>query len=332
MLKNRTNISRIARDLDLSVSTVSRAISGKGRVSEDTKQKIAEYLQERELVPNTREKRYTDVSTKIIAVTIPEEKEDAFIPYFQKILYGAYDFFSIRGYQVVPIKISAENIENLKTAVEDHVMDGVIISRRVDTIHEINYLKEYGVPFVVIGGIEDQDILQVEGDDEKASFDLTNTLLHMGYYKMAVMCGNRKHPISQKRYDGIMAAHVENYMVLDREYVFYDTDLNDFAELAVDKSLAANMDCILCMDDNICLNILKILQKKQISIPQQIRLASLYNSRLLSSWCPSITCVNYDVDALSKEASRILYTYLTEKKKLPKTVLGYEIQMKESTN
>lgn len=139
MLKNRTNISRIARDLDLSVSTVSRAISGKGRVSEDTKQKIAEYLQERELVPNTREKRYTDVSTKIIAVTIPEEKEDAFIPYFQKILYGAYDFFSIRGYQVVPIKISAENIENLKTAVEDHVMDGVIISRRVDTIHEINY-------------------------------------------------------------------------------------------------------------------------------------------------------------------------------------------------
>ena len=121
-------------------------------------------------------------------------------------------------------------------------------------------------------------------------------------------------------------------MVLDREYVFYDTDLNDFAELAVDKSLAANMDCILCMDDNICLNILKILQKKQISIPQQIRLASLYNSRLLSSWCPSITCVNYDVDALSKEASRILYTYLTEKKKLPKTVLGYEIQMKESTN
>lgn len=211
-------------------------------------------------------------------------------------------------------------------------MDGVIISRRVDTIHEINYLRECGVPFVVIGGIEDSDILQVEADDEKAAFDLTSTLLHMGYYKIAVMCGAKKDPIRQKRFNGIMAAHVENYMVLDRNYVFYDTDMNDLAEYAVEKSLAAKLDCILCMDDIICLNVLKILQRKQIHIPQQIRIASLYNNRLLSSWSPSVTCVNYDVDALGKEASRILFTCLTEQKKLPKTVLGYEIQMKESTN
>lgn len=332
MSKSRVNISKIAKELDLSTSTVSRAISGKGRISEKTKQEIAEYLRERQLVPNTREKRYTDVVTNIIAVTIPEEKDFAFMPYFQKILFSVYDFFSIRGYQVVPVKTSAENIDNLKMAVEDHVMDGVIISRRVDTIYEINYLKENGVPFVVLGGIEDQDILQVEADDEKAAFDLTSALLHLGYYKMAVMCGDKKDPITRKRYNGIMTAHVENYMVLNQEYVFGDTDVKDFAEFAVEKSLAANLDCILCMDDNICLNILRILQKKQVKVPQDIRLASLYNSKLISSWCPSVTCVNFDVDALGKEASRILYTYLTEKKMLPKTILGYEIQMKESTN
>lgn len=331
MLKNRVNISKIARDLDISVSTVSRAISGKGRISEDTRQKIAEYLQEKQLVPNTREKRYTDISTNIIAVTVPEEEEFAYMPYFQRILFSVYDFFSIRGYQVLPIKISSENIENLKTAVEEHVMDGVIISRRVETVHEIDFLKECGVPFVVIGGIEDPDILQVEADDERASYDLTSALLHMGYYKMAVMCGKRKHPISQKRYKGIMDAHVKNYMVLNREYVFYDTDSKDIAELAVEKSLTENLDCILCMDDNICLNVLRILQKKEIAIPQRIRLASLHNSKMLSLWCPSITCVNYDVEALGKEAGRILYTYLTEQRKLPKTVIGYEIQMKEST-
>lgn len=332
MLKSRVNISKIAKELDISPTTVSRAISGKGRVAEETKQRIADYLREKQLVPNTREKRYTDISTKIIAVTIPEEKEFAFMPYFQKILFSVYDFFSIRGYQVIPVKTSADNIDNLKAAVEGHVMDGVILSRRVETIQEIEYLTEQGVPFVVIGGIEDQKILQVEADDEKALFDLTNALLRMGYYKMAIMCGNRKHPISQKRYNGVMAAHVENYMILDQNFVFYDTDISDFAEYAVEKSLLANLDCILCMDDNICLNVLKILQKKNIIIPQEIRLASLYNSNLLATWSPPITCVNYDVDALGKEASRILYTYLNEQKKLPKVVLGYEILMKESTN
>lgn len=332
MLKDRVNISKIAKELAISPTTVSRAISGKGRVSEETKQKIADYLQEKQLVPNTREKRYTDVTTKIIGVTIPEEKEFAFMPYFQRILLSAYDFFSIRGYQIIPIKTSADNIDNLKMAVEEHVMDGVILSRRVDTMDEIEYLTESGVPFVVIGSIDDLDILQIEADDEKASFDLTNALLRMGYYKMVIMCGDRKHPITKKRYNGIMAAHVENYMVLDRKYVFYDTDTSDFAEYAVEKSLSANMDCILCMDDNICLNVLKILQKKNVILPKEIRLASLYNSNILASWSPSITCVNYDVDTLGKEASRILYTYLTEHKKLPKVVLGYEILMKESTN
>lgn len=332
MLKSRVNISKIARELNVSASTVSRAISGNGRVSEQTKQKVAEYLKEKQLVPNIREKRYTDIVTNIIAVTIPAEKETAFLPYFQKILLSSYDFFSIRGYQIVPIKTSAADIGNLVSAVEDHVMDGVILSRRVDNIAEIDYLREQGVPFVVIGGIDDPDILQIEGDDEKAAFDLTNALLHLRYYKIAIMCGTERDPINQKRYNGIMAAHIENYMMLNREFIFYDTDRANIAEFAVEKSLAAKVDCILCMDDNICLNILRILQKKQIRIPEQIRVASLYNDKLLSSWCPSITCVNYDAEALGKEASRILYTYLTEQVKTAKIVLGYEIQMKESTN
>lgn len=317
--------------MGISVSTVSRALSGNGRVSQETKQKISNYLLEKQLVPNIREKRYTDISTNIIAVTIPEEEDFAHLPYFQHILMSVYDFFSIRGYQVLPIKISSKNISNLKTAVEEHVMDGVIISRRVETIDEIELLKEHGVPFVVIGSIEDSEIMQVEADNERASYDLTSALLHMGYYKMAVMCADQRHPINIKRYKGIMDAHIENYQILDREFVFYGTDFNDIAELAVEKILAANIDCILCMDDNICLNVLRILQKNKIPVPQKIRVASLHNSKLLDAWCPGITCVNYDVDRLGKEASRILYTFLTENRKLPRTIMGYEIQMKEST-
>ena len=113
---------------------------------------------------------------------------------------------------------------------------------------------------------------------------------------------------------------------------FHEMESNDIAELAVEKILAANLDYILCMDDNICLNVLHILQKRQISIPQTIRIASLHNSGMLEKWCPSITCVNYDVDALGKEASRVLYSFLTENKKMPKRILGFEVQMKESTN
>ena len=316
----------------MSASTVSRALSGNGRVSEETRQQVLEYLVDKQLVPNTREKRYTDTTTNVIAVTLPEEADYVFMPYFQHVFFSIYDYFSIRGIQVIPIKMSAENISYLEKAVHDHVMDGVILSRRVETMDEIQLLQENGVPFVLIGGIEDSEILQVEADTEQATYDLISALIHKGCYKMAVMCAEKKHPINQKRFKGIMNAHVENYMVLDQDYVFYDTDSEDIAELAVEKILAANLDSIICMDDNICLTVLRILQKRQVLIPQRIKVASLHNCSMIEKWNPAITCVDYDVDALGKEAARMLYTYLTEKRKLSNVIMGYQVQMKESTN
>lgn len=331
-MKNKVNISRIAKDMGMSVSTVSRALSGNGRVSEETRQEVLDYLVNKQLVPNTRERHYTDTTTNMIAVTVPEEGKFVFMPYFQHVLFSIYDFFAIRGIQVIPIKISANNISYLRKVVEDHVMDGVILSRRVENMEEINYLQEQGVPFVLIGDIEDSEIVQVGSDNEQATYDLISSLIHKGCYKMAVMCAEKKQPINGKRLKGLMNAHVDNYMVLDQDYIFYDTDSEDIAELAVEKVLAANMDAIICMDDYICLTVLRILQKRQILIPQRIKVASLHNSPILELWNPPITCVNYDVDELGKEAARMLYTLLTEKKKLPKTVMGYEVQMKESTN
>ena len=318
--------------MGMSVSTVSRALSGNGRVSEETRQEVLDYLVDKQLVPNTREKRYTDTKTNIIAVTVPEEGNFVFMPYFQHTFFSIYDFFAIRGIQVIPIKISAKNISYLKKAVEDHMMDGVILTRRVENVDEINYLKEHGVPFVLIGDIDNPEIVQVGSDNEQATYDLISTLIHKGCYKMAVMCAEKRQPINQTRLKGLVNAHVNNYMVLNQEYVFYDTDSENIAELAVEKILAANMDAIICMDDNICLNVLKILQKRRISIPQKIKVASLHNSPILDAWSPSITCVNYDVEESAREAARRLYTLLTEQTKLPKVVMGYEVQMKESTN
>lgn len=331
-LDNRVNLSKVAQDMGLSVSTVSRALSGSGRISEATRQKIARYLEEKNLVPNTRTKKYTDTETRIVAVTIPEEEEFFYIPYFQTIFFSIYDYFSIRGYQVIPIKTCAEDISNLEAAVKEHAMDGVILSRQVGNNREAEFLLENGVPFVLIGRIDSPDILQVETDIEGACRDLTNALLHKGCHKIAVMCAEYTHPINRIRLNGILDAYVQNYMNLDRQFVFRGTDSDFVAELAIEKILAAKMDCILCMDDNICLKTLLILRKMGIKVPEEIKVASLHNSTLLDKWHPSVTCVHFDMNQLGREAGRLLYVNLTEKQKLPKIKLGYEIQMKESTN
>lgn len=331
-MDNKVNISKIAKDLDVSVSTVSRALSGKGRVSEATRNAIMEYLEEKELVPNTRSRRYSDVVTKTITVVLPGENDFASTPYFYKILLSVYDYFSIRGYQVNMIKITPNDISNLKNAIEEHIMDGVVLTRTVNNYDEIRLLQEYEVPFVLIGSIDDTTVLQVEPDNETASNDMTNALLHKGLYKIAVMCAEKEHKINKKRFKGILNAYRQNYMLLDREYVFYESESANIAEMAIEKIIAGNIDCILCMDDNICMNVLRILRKLDISVPSEIKVAALHNSAILDEWYPPISCIHFDVQELGKEASRMLYIVLTENRRLPKIVLGYELQMKESTN
>ena len=330
-MDNKVNVSQIAKELGVSVSTVSRAISGNGRISEATKQKVQEYLATKELVPNIREKHYTDISTKMIAVVLPGEENFASMPYFLNIFLSVYDYFSIRGYQVCLIKITPTDISNLVKAVEEHVMDGVILTRTVENNDEIIYLKKMGVPFVVIGPYDDPSVLRVDTDNENACCEITNSILHKGLNRIAVMCAEREHKINKIRFRGIMRAHVESHMVLDREFVFYDTELANIAEMAIENTMAAHMDCIICMDDNLCMGILRLLRKKGIEVPRDIKVASLHNSALLDEWYPPISCISFDVGELGREASRLLYVYLTEGKRLPVSILGYEIKMKDST-
>ena len=331
-MDKKVNVTQVARELNLSVSTVSRAISGNGRISPATRKRIEEYLQTRELVLNTREKRYTDIVTKTISVVLPGEKDFASMPYFFNIFLSVYDYFSIRGYQVNLIRILPNDISNLVKAVEDHAMDGVILSRMVDSNDEIVYLKKMGVPFVVVGPYDDRSVLRVDNDNENACYEITNSILHKGLNRIAVMCANRGHQINKIRLNGIIRAHVENHMLLDREFVFYDTDSSYIAEMAVENTMAAHMDCIICMDDNICMGILRILRKKGIEVPDDIKLVSLHNSSILDDWYPPISCISIDVDELGKEAGRILYEYLTKSNKSSWSILGYEIKMKDSTN
>lgn len=331
-MDSKVNISQIAKELGMSVSTVSRALSGNGRISSVIRQKIEDYLVENEFVPNVRIKKYTDIHTNMIAVVLPGEEHFASMPYFLNVFLSVYDYFSIRGYQVNLIKITPNDISNLINAVEKHVMDGVILSRTVENNNEINYLKEKGVPFVVIGPCDDESVLRVDTDNENACCEITNSILHKGLNRIAVMGAEVEHKINRIRLNGVIRAHVESHMLLDRDFIFYNTDSVNIAEMAIEKVMAAGMDCILCMDDNLCMVILRLLRKMKIEMPRDIKVASLHNSSLLDEWYPSISCIYVDVDELGREASRILYVYLTEKKKTPHSILGYEIQMKDSTN
>ena len=330
-LENKVNLSKIANDLGVSVSTVSRALSGGGRISESTRQKVQDYLEERHLIPNVRKHEYSYIKKNIIAITMPGAEEDNLIPYFKNLLSSVYDYFSARDYQILVLKTGCDDVKDLEEAILEHAMDGVIVSKVIDCGNEIELLKEHGVPFVVIGRTEDEKIAHIEVNEEKACFDLTNTLMKMGYRKMAVFGVDKDKIENKKKIEGMKKACRENQHVLNSKNIFFGLKSDAAIEIAVEKALKEKVECILCVDETICLKTLCVMYKMLVKIPEDICIASLCNSPVLDEWCPPVTCISYDVHKMGKEAGKLLHAILSEKKEVKNVVLDYEIELKGST-
>ncbi len=90
-------------------------------------------------------------------------------------------------------------------------------------------------------------------------------------------------------------------------------------------------ECILCMDDGICQNVLNILDKKGIKVPTDVRVASFYNSSLLNNYQPAITSLQFDPRELGMVACKLLVDFIEGNEVKKKTHLGYELRLKEST-
>ncbi|MCH4192013.1 MAG: LacI family transcriptional regulator [Butyrivibrio sp.] len=324
-------ISEIAKELNISATTVSRALSGKGRVGEETKEKILQYIGEHDYVPHVRPEGYAQKNTRNICVTLPGENDFAELPYFHQIMLSIEDYFGSHDYNIIPVKCKATDISLLQKVIQKHKADGVILTRTIENGIDIRYLQEQGVPFVVVGSYDDDSVYQVDVDQQNGCRELTNILLRKGLRKIALFCADATHIVTQSRYRGFLEACQENDLAVNKKYVFDEVGYPEVAARALEDCLKDQIECIICMDDNICVNVLNQLRAENVAVPRDIRIASYYNSSILDIYYPPITALEFNTKELGRVASKMLYDLLCNKEPVRKQKLGYQVILKEST-
>lgn len=329
-LSNKVSVKEIASELGISTTTVSRTLSGKGRVGADTRRRILDYIQANDYRPNVRRKASAE-KTKNICVTLPGENAQAELPFFSKILLSIYDYFEARDYNVIPVKLTATDITPLSRLVEKQKIDGVIFTRSIPESKGVQYAQQCGIPFVIVGTYDDKTVWQVDADQENGCCELTSILIKKGMRKIALFCENRSHAVTQMRYRGFVKAFRENDIPIDQSLIYDDVGTDVAVDKAVEDMLKEQVECIVCMDDKVCLSVLSKLRREKVNIPEDIRLASFYNSWLLSSSDPPITCVEFDAQEMGQEASKMLMDILGGDTIPKKVLLGYQVILKTST-
>ena len=313
-------IKDIAKALDLSPSTVSRALRDSYEIGEDTKKRVKNYAKQHNYRPNPAALSLKEKKTLSIGVVVSEIAN----PFFSQIIDGIESIAYDKGYNVI-ITQSKESVEREKIILDyltSRSVDGLIISVSAETNNsqELIELKERGLPLVFVDRIaENIETHKVTTDNFKGAFDATQHLIKNGYHKIAVIANNQNLSITKDRLSGYLSASEENKMVVFDDLIFYcEHGATDADE--VEKALTSlferkqKPDAILALSDKISTQILRYCVKNKIKIPEDVAVIGFSNSPDTELMHPPLSIIYQPALEMGEAAAEFLFQMIGSKR------------------
>ncbi len=328
--KNIT-INDIADDLGVSKTTISRAISGKGRIGNAMREKVLSYIEVHGYRPNLIAKSLAVSKTFNIAVALPTDTEVNEIPFFQTCLQSITNTVTGRDYDVVISVMSSQDITGLKRLILNQKVDGVILTRLLTDDRAVAFLQEEDIPFVVIGTSSDPSIIQIDSDHLSGCREVTAHVLENSRGNVILLAGDGEHHVNKDRYAGFASALADAGMKEEDVSVIWNLKGNEQIEKIMGEVMKKKPDCLVCMDDVICGFVLAWLQKNRFEVPRDVKIASFHDSAAMEHHNPPVTALHIHVQELGASAGTILLDAIEGKDVPYKNRVGYEFIIRGST-
>lgn len=253
------------------------------------------------------------------------------IPFFQQCMLGICETAESMSYDVLVAAGGPDEMFKIRKIVNEEKADGIIVMRALMNDPRIDYLTEADMPFVLIGDACGRHVMQVDDDSISACREMVASLLGMQMKKIALIGGNEEHTVTQKRLKGFYAGFETCHRKPDKKLIYLNCGTKADVFAAVDEILEEYAECIVCMDDKICCQVLLKLNSLHLSIPKDIKVASLYDSFFLQSYVPDITAVAFDEKELGRQACEKLINKLDKGVETKSITSGYNIVLRGST-
>lgn len=333
--KRNLTIDDIARELGVSKTTISRAISGKGRISEATREKVNAYILEHNYHPSAAAKGLAESKTYNLALVLPKSFVQMDLPHVRQNMYAICEEAFIWDYNIL-ISLSTDAYpESLLRTLDNRKVDGVILSRTVENDALVEVLNQRDIPFATIGSLPPQykGLATVEADHDHiggcCAFAIS--ILRNTSDKIALLGNDMRYIVNQSRLAGFQLAVDTLGFPETNVYVRTDLDKSANCAAAVKELLAQGVKRFLCMDDEVCMVTVATLMQAGIKIPEDVQVASMFDSERLAASPIPITALRFDASELGQTACRELLRSLRNETYDPKPILGYRIIARGST-
>ncbi|KAF2340068.1 LacI family DNA-binding transcriptional regulator [Flavobacterium tistrianum] len=315
-MKAKATLKQIAKELGVSVSTVSKALNDSPEISEQTKVKIKEYAKLKNYKPNVIGLNLKNRKTKTIGVIIPNILNS----FFAKVFSGIEKVADKKGYNVITC-ISNESLEKEIHTLEmlsNGTIDGFIlsVSEEAQKLQDYNHFSEIindGTPIVMFDRIADEvDCDKVVVDDFDSALNSTQHLINLGCKNIALISSVDNLSVGKLRADGYLKALKDNNIPVN-EKIILRTDSEEDMKAKIDALFENKIDGIFALDENDSVAALRVSLKKGYRVPEDISIIGFADGILASRrLSPSLTTVSQHGVEIGEVAAKRLIERLEE--------------------
>ncbi len=308
-------LKEIAARLDLSVTTVSRALAGYPDVAEKTRQRVVQAAQEMGYVPNVAAQRLQQKRANAIGFIIPTFGPRFSDPFFSELIAGIGNEAGRQGYDLLisTVPPGEREIEMYRQQTFSHRVDGMILVRTRHQDPRIAFLVENNFPFVAFGGSDQNlDFPFVDVDGVYGTRLAVEHLAHLGHRHIAYLSGPDNLLFSTLRRQGFAEAMADQDLIVEKQWIL-EGDLTESSGHALTKQLLNGTDhptAVIAANDLMAMGVMAAAQALGIQIGQELSVVGFDDIPLAAYANPPLTTVHQPIYRIATMVTSMLIQVL----------------------
>ena len=309
-MRKKVTLKQIAKELDVSISTVSKSLRDSNEIGEDTRLKVQAFAKLYNYKPNNIALSLKNRKSKTICIIIPEIIHH----FFATVISGVEHIANENGYNVI-VCLSDESFDkeviNMETLANGSI-DGFIMSLSKETqqkrdFHHITEVINQGMPVVMFDRVTN-DILcdKVIIDDSQAAYNATQYLINNGFKNIAILSTVDYVSVGKLRTEGYIKALKNNDLKIDESLILKIEDTDNFEHHI--KNLLENntIDAVFAVNEIFAVTAIKLATKMGKKIPEDLSIIGFTDGIISKYSSPSITTISQNGVKMGEKAAKML--------------------------
>lgn len=293
MNKTHVTIHDIAKELNISASTVSRALHNHPRISVATREAVRKVAEKYNYQPNVVASSLRQGRSNTVGVVVPRINRN----FFANVIGGMEEILAASGYHLM-ICQTHEKLEDEKAALQTLVnarVEAILLSVSMETSQSdhITAIRDKGIKIFFFDRIiKNLEVGSVEIDDRFGAYLNVKHLLEQGYRRIIHVGGGDHITIYQGRKQGYLDAMAEAGIVVNPKWILEKPLVLEGGEEAFRDSLDQKPDAFFCAGDYAALGVMQAAMKKGMKVPEDLGITGFANEPFTAHLKPSLTTVN----------------------------------------